>query len=201
MNRAAASSAAGFTLVELLVSLVLMAVMASTISVTIGQLRSIETAQKRLQQLDAADAVVAAIARDLEGAVRLPLIEAGSTSSVLFRGDADSMTFSAIVPVGYRRRGLREVTYQISKDEPGSKVSRSTRLRRFSPGESVVSDDLGPASLSLRLRYLVSRQDGASAWEDQFSTINSLPQAVLLEASSPISNRIRSTQVVRLNGK
>lgn len=199
MNPPAASSAAGFTLVELLVSLVLMAVMASTISVTIGQLRSIESAKQRLQQLDAADAVIEAIARDLEGAVRLPLIEACSTSSVLFRGDADSMTFSAIVPVGYKRRGLREVTYQFTKSGAVGSVMRSTRLRRFSPGEPVAHDDLGLRSLSLRLSYLVNGEDQLGKWSDQFIARDSLPRAVLVEVRSQTSKRVRAFQVVILD--
>jgi prepilin-type N-terminal cleavage/methylation domain-containing protein len=198
------SAEAGFTLLELLVALALMAVIATMMSVAVRQLHPMQALQQRIGEREAAAAIVDAIARDLQATARLPLIEAGSSSSALLRGELRKIVFSAVVPTGYQRRALREVTYELTKSDDGTRLLRTTRMRRVSQDHDAVQpqvDELWAGELDLRLGYLSYADAGGPVWGDQFQAINSLPRAVAIALALPDAPRREVRRIVVLEDR
>ena len=198
------SAEAGFTLLELLVALALMAVIATTMAIAMTQLRPMQAFQQQIDEREAADAIVHAIARDIKAAARLPLIEAGNSSSVLLRGEAHKIVFSAVVPIGYQRRALREVTYELVRSNNTTQLRRTTRMRRFSLEQDIRRpqvDELLLGEFDIRLRYMLRRDASGGAWQDHFEAANSLPRAVSVSWVIASVRRSEATRIVVLEDR
>lgn len=196
------STDAGFTLLELLVALALMAVIAATMAVAITQLRPIQEFRQRLDEREAADMLVDAIARDIKAAAMLPLIEAGNSSSVLLHGQPQRIVFSAVVPTGYQRRALREVTYELVRSKSTTQLLRTTRMRRFSQDKDVLApqvDELWTGEFDIHLSYLISRDASRPAWQDHFQAADNLPKAVSVSLVVAGARRSEATRIVALH--
>lgn len=190
------SAIAGFTLLELLVSLALLAVMAATMSLVLAQLRPIKALEQRLGEAEIADAILDVVARDLQATVRLPLMEGGTTSNILVSGGPEGVAFSAVVPTGFRRSGLREVTYEVRMGDKGESVLRGLKLRRFSSQDTMEKEEIDLGRFSLRFSYLTISEAGTRKWSDRFEEINALPKAVRLEMKSQASPNQRTSRVI-----
>lgn len=186
----------GFTLLELLVALALTAVIGSTMAIAITQLRPMHAFEERLGEQQIASTLADVIARDLKSAQRLPLVEAGGRSSTLLKGEPQKVTFTAVVPIGYRRRGLREVTYElVTEGEGRTRLLRTVKMRRFVQekiGTGTQRDELYAGELKLKFSYMQQDLQGNVGWTTEFSKINDVPQAI--EVSVGVSRgKLRTT--------
>lgn len=195
----------GFTLLELLVALALTAVIGTTMAIAITQLRPMRAFEERLNHQQIASTLADVIARDLKSAQRLPLMEAGDNSSTLLVGDPQKVTFTAVVPTGFQRRGLREVTYELAKEGDGrTRLLRTIRLRRFTQQEKETetqSEELCSESCEVSFNYLKFGYRGDETWQDQFSEVNRLPAgvAVLVElGKKPSRIAVRTASYVQV---
>lgn len=177
---------AGVTLLELLVGLALMATIAVTMAAAIAQLRPMQAFQQRLDDRATASAIADVIARDVEAALPIPLIVGGSVSSAVLKGERRKIVFTAVVPIGFERRGLREVTYELLTVNGGDQLLRTVRPRRFAENQEagLQIDTLFDGPVNLRLSYLLRTEQGGREWRDEFRDINVLPRAVSISISS-----------------
>lgn len=191
------SANAGFTLAELLVALALTAVIGATMAIAIPQLRPMRAFQDRMDEHRMAVVITDVIARDLQDAMRLPLIEPDG-GNVLLRGGPRRITFTAIVPTGYMRRGLREVTYELTGTPGEARLRRTVRLRRFSPQDDAMtrSDEVLSGAFDMSLSYLVPTAPDQAEWRDDFTEGNSLPRAVMISLRFPGASRGRVERIV-----
>lgn len=190
----------GFTLLELLVGLALIAVIGVTMAAAIGQLRPIRAFEQRLTEQRTADAIADVVERDLMGTLRLPLLENGLSSNVLISGDRQKIVFTAIVPTGFQRRGLREVSYELLDPSGRAKLVRSIRLRRLSASADVLpqADELLSGPLDLQLRYLTPTDDGRLEWQADFHVPNRMPRAVTISVAVGAGQRVKAMRTVSL---
>lgn len=188
---------AGFTLLELLVALALMATIGATMAAAITQLRPMQAFQQRLDERMTANAIVDVIARDIQAATHIPLIEGGSASSAILKGEREKVVFTAVVPTGYQRQGLREVTYELARSDGSTRLLRTIKLRRFSQ-EKAQDDEVYFGPVDLRISYLVGTETGGAEWHDEFRQINVLPKAVLIAVSLPGSRQREAARIVKL---
>ena len=195
-----ASPNAGFTLMELLVALALMATIGTTMAVAVAQLRPMRAFEQRIDDQRIVDTLAEVIARDIQPALRLPLLDERGSSSMLLEGQRQKVVFTAVVPTGYRRWGLREVTYELVGSQEDTRLRRITRLRRFSQEQNAELriDDLFIGASDLRLSYLVSNEHGKQDWQDDFREMNRLPRAVSITVDLAGARRGRATRIVPL---
>ena len=175
----------GFTILELLVALALTAVIGSTMAVAITQLRPMRAFDERLDEQQIVSTLADVIARDLKSAQRLPLVEAGGNSSTLLKGEPQKVTFTAVVPTGYQRGGLREVTYELVKEGNGrARLLRTIKMRRFAHQQDTVetqTDELYSGELDLNFTFLQRDVKENIGWTGEFNGINMMPLAIQVE--------------------
>ena len=192
---------AGFTLLEILVALALVAAIATTMATAITQLRPMQALQQRLEQERVADVLVDTIAHDLEAALRLPIIEAGSNSGMLLKGDAGGIAFTAVIRTGFQRQGLREVNWKVVGTEDAARLLRTIKLRRFSDEDDAFeprTDEIHAGWLDLRFSYLLTVEPGRQEWRDEFVELNRLPRAVSISLGLAKAPERRAMRVVFL---
>jgi prepilin-type N-terminal cleavage/methylation domain-containing protein len=190
------SGNAGFSLLELLVSLALTSTIAVMMATAIAQLRPMQAFEQRLDERIITSTIVDVVARDVQSAVRLPLIEMGGTSSAILKGEPQKIVFTAVVATGYQRSGLSEVTYELIKANGKQQVLRTVRPRRFSQDAEAQLDEVFSGSFDLKLQYLIRNQQGEREWRDEFREINVLPSAVSISVSLLQSPRQEATKIV-----
>jgi len=175
----------GFTLLELLVALALTAVIGTTMAIATTQLRPMRAFEERLDEQHIVSRLADVIARDLKSAQRLPLVEAGGSSSMLLKGEPEKVTFTAVVQTGYRRRGLREVIYELVKEGDGrSRLLRTIRLRRFAQdhiADTGQTEELYSGELDINFTFLQRDVQENIGWAAEFNGINVMPLAIQVE--------------------
>ncbi|MDN2581679.1 hypothetical protein [Aquibium sp. ELW1220] len=170
----------GFALVELLVSLALVATMAALIALFIGQLRGFSATAERLAVAREAQAVSAYVEGLLERAKPLPLLSGRPAERRFLVGTATDVRFSAIARTGHQRQSLREVEIATTDAEVGAAISQVLRPRRFGVpvrGIAVQTETLLPAQARIRFRYLGWR-GAEDVWSDDWNELAALPRAI-----------------------
>jgi len=117
---------AGFTLIEVLVSLVLLALLLALLAGGLRYARSTWDAAARLDQLAGADMAETFLRARLAEAMPLYEQRKAGTVRALFRGDGDSMSFVGPAPNGPAGAGL----YRYTLEAAGGAVPRSGTGRR-----------------------------------------------------------------------
>jgi prepilin-type N-terminal cleavage/methylation domain-containing protein len=177
-----AHAEAGFTLVELLVALALLAVTASLLVAAIGSAR---------QALDVVDRrVTRASVPAVQSVLRRLLIEARSAPDRIHRddpsrafvGDPDGLSFvSSFVPQG-QYGGLWR--YGIALDAGALVLTQQLVRPRSSTADAQIRTVVITGIDALRLRYFgVEDQDGAPQWQDGWHAPHRLPRLVTVDVT------------------
>jgi prepilin-type N-terminal cleavage/methylation domain-containing protein len=170
----------GFALVELLVSLALVATMAALIALFIGQLRGFGAAAERLAVAREAQVVSDYVEGLAERAIPLALMSDDPAERRYLVGTASSVRFAAIARTGYQRQSLREVEIATTGATGGPAIGQVLRPRRFGVPTheiTVQTETLLPSRARIRFRYL-SRREGEDAWSDEWQELGALPKAI-----------------------
>jgi prepilin-type N-terminal cleavage/methylation domain-containing protein len=172
----------GFTLIEVLVSLILLALVLTALPSSIRFARQTWDATFRLDRLEVNEG-----ARDFIGArlsEALPLFETtpGKPLSLLFAGQSDLLSFVAPSPNGPAGPGLYRFELSRRVNATGrDSLFVALRLHGSSdavtPEEHVLIDD----AAKVEFRYLGRKERlGAPGWSSQWTRLDALPDAVEL---------------------
>lgn len=126
----------GYTLVEMLVVLALTSVIAAMMASAIMMIRPLKEAERRYVRQRHLQVVAETIARDLEGALPLPLKDSSADEPVSMIGGVDRVRFVGVVNTGFKREGVREISYEVEK-RVGSPL---TLVRETTRGENLVKE-------------------------------------------------------------
>ncbi|PWW01513.1 general secretion pathway protein J [Hoeflea marina] len=186
---------AGFTLVEVLVTLALLSVMAALMLLVAGQFRGLAARQADLAARQEAAAIVRHLGDEIAAARALPLMGADAAQKSPMAGGAAGLRFSAVVRTGSANSGLREVLIAL---RPGDRprLVEIRRLRRMpmiaaTEPEIVLADDVE----ALSLRYL-----SVDGWSGDWQGRPELPRAVDIRLSLRRNGRIVSAAHVVTTG-
>ena len=191
----------GFTLVEMLVTLALMAIIATIMAVSITQLRPIDAMSKRLETQLFADQLTTIIANDLAQAMRLPLLRTGAEGAHSLLGEPHSVRFVAVVPTGFRRRGLRDVRYATATSAKAMSLQRTVEPRSFdgSAKRDAETDTLFDDVVSMDFAYGQRSEAGVIEMQSNWTTAESLPDLIEIRLMIRIKGQTaQSTRAVRL---
>lgn len=167
-------------MVELLVSLSLIATMAALMTLFFGQFRGFGVAAERLVEAREAHVVSDYVEAILARAMPLALISDNPAERRYLVGTSSSLRFSAIARTGYNRRSLREVEIRTTDTMGGPAIDQVLRPRRFGrPAQDIDLrvETLLPSRSMIRFRYLGWRE-AESAWSDEWSELAALPRAI-----------------------
>ncbi len=174
---------AGFTIIEVLISIVLLALILSTTqsALRFGQ-RSWEISDD-MERIDATGAVLKFVEQRLTQTMPLYQREADGRLRVAFWGGADSVKFIAPSVIGSAGGGLYRFELIATSDADG-RHGLTLRWRQYQPISSNAVDDerlLIPDIDNLSFRYFGQVKPGdAPSWVDEWSRTDSLPDLVEL---------------------
>lgn len=171
---------AGFTLIEVLVSLVLLATMLALLPGTLGLGRRVWERTPALAAHDAAAATRLLLAQRLSSA--LMVFESGPDGrfGVAFRGDADGLMFVSEEPAGPFGGG--RYRSELGRTPTGDVVLVSSPLVRTGGGDAIASPVvLARNTAGMKLRYY---SDGRTpGWVEDWTSATTLPALIEIEIS------------------
>lgn len=177
------TAVAGFTLVELLVVLALVAALTSLMTVSLGQIAKIRSIDQQVQLQSTADTIADLIANDIRGALNVPLVGPQTVEGLTMSGTPDAVTFTAIVRTGFNARGLRETRYLVREVAGVSTLVRETSPYRTRPDGSpdlTVTEPIWTGTEKITFRYLAGGSD-PRAWKNEWQVEHRLPAAIRFE--------------------
>jgi len=166
----------GFTLLEMLVALTILALVLGTAATALGtlgrgSLRLTERAE-RLEQL--------ALLRDIlrrDTARALPGASAGGAGRLAFDGREDALAFTVMEPPGPGRGGPATVGFTVTPGQVRYRHARGDGQART----VLLADDPG---LAFRFAYLSTLPDGSQAWVERWTEAGMVPDMVRLEITA-----------------
>ena len=177
---------AGFTLIEVLVSLVLLALVLALLAGGVRYARSTWDAAARLDELAGSDMAETFLRTRLAEAMPLYEQRRAGTVRALFRGDGDAMTFVAPAPNGPAGAGLYRYTLEAAA---GAGPGRRTLVVKLAPHLPWLSDstlerppeqyELMRSIRSVSFRYFGRSEFRAEpAWHAAWPRTDAMPSLV-----------------------
>jgi type II secretion system protein J len=189
----------GFTLIEILVSLVLLGLMAAMTVNVFQQLKTVRSIQARYEARSNAASVVAFIGSEISRAMVISLrTEEGGTMRPL-DGKRNSVRFLAATRSGFKDEALREISVYLETKQGEAKILREIRSRSGdnSSSEGRV-DELLKGVTDLKFSY---RSDGGNGqWTNNWQEIADLPAAIRIEVADGTSGVLISRTVLLAAG-
>lgn len=179
----------GFTLVEMLVTLCITALLSGLMMASIGQLRpmhNIAEVNDAEMELEAAGAYLQAL---LGQARRLAPIKDDPAKKVVFSGDATRFNLVAVAMVGNHRSSLRDVEIAARQSGDGFELVQRNVPRRLLAAPQSEEYAIIAALKSVKFAYLASPEFSASPWIDVWTDREALPYAVKINLVTVRSGR------------
>lgn len=170
---------AGFSLVEVLVTLVLVSILAGLMLTSLSQFSRLREREDRLSKEAEFDRVADHIVQLIEQAQDLPISLGTGDERAVFIGSPTSSEFVAIARVGTRERALRKVIVYLASDKGETYLKQDIVLRRREQEDRsfqtfILSDEIE----KIAFRYLKDDQDGETSWLNSWPDPLKLPAAV-----------------------
>ncbi len=176
------TATAGFTLVEVLVALILVAVMSSLMVVFIGQAGALVRIDSASEAETEVNAAVRFLETTIANAEPLPLLPSNPDQVHYLQGAVSEIQLNAIQPVGFGTNALRQIAIGLRKPvntATGTRydlvlANRTRRVQAEDPKKEVLllADVTG-----LSFEYLENTPDGLN-WLPTWQSLRRLPLAV-----------------------
>lgn len=178
---------AGFTLVEMLVTLGLIALLSIVMIGGIVQMRSMYAISQRSDTNTEFEALGNYLDKLIANAKPLALIKDNPERLLVFEGAADRMRLISVIRTDSDQLNLREVELKLRAHGNASDLIQSSSPRRLS-GLSTSSDPVLIADLtSVTLEYLgrpLAASAGPSDWQTSWNEPGRLPRAVRITVAA-----------------
>lgn len=175
----------GFSLVEVVVTLAIVALIAVVMTTTFQQLSSIRKLQRDALEQEVASSISRYLATEIEHARAEPLADDDPDTFPPMIGTAAAIRFVGIIRIGFASEGLRDVLFSSdgsTKDSP--RIIRTSSRRSPSNKDSAQQvDEVYAGPSSIEFRYLAINESGAATWVDHWSESGQLPKAVSLKVT------------------
>lgn len=190
---------AGFTLVEMLVALTIVAVMSSLMVVFISQSRAMLQIESALQAETEVGAIVGFLETIVADAEPLPLLPSNPDHVLYFKGGPSEIRFSAISPIGFGTNALREIAIGLRQSDGAGKATHRDLIlvgkpRRASARPNVSSPEttLLTGIADLEFEYLGGSGSEVS-WSPIWDSQRRLPAAVRIKLSIARNGKVYSS--------
>lgn len=178
---------AGFTLVEVLVVLSIVALMSSLMLAMMGQFHGLVLVERTLSKQATLQKVADYVAGLLEHAEATPLVNGPDVPVQFVDGTSDSVNFLSATRTGAHSVGLAEIHIEL---ENGI-VFQLNSLRRFESSENAADKYvLLENGTSLKFSYLQKpvATNTAPQWQDEWHRPGAFPVAIKVRLDSTLEN-------------
>ena len=187
----------GFTLLEVLVGLAVLAIMAALMSSFLSQLGSVSRLEANVRAQTRLDAAANHVGQQLKNMRPIRLLDAEPDQQFYIDGKTDSVRVTIVTRQGISALALRDMRIFFDPADGGLYQTISPRrLVGGAPDLSAATTTKITGNISaLRFSYA----DGA-AWDPAFSGDGELPDAVRVEVSAELNGRtITSAAIAAIN--
>lgn len=150
----------GFTLLELMISILLLAVIVSIAGVAMRlACRSVSAGEIKMERLERFRSSISIIEAQLESRMPLVFIVDGNRQSS-FTGDREMLQFTTNYSIWNGRQGYVLVKYQVERDRDGKKFLRATErlIGAEKPNETVLFNSLDDISFEYFFRDVAAEE-------------------------------------------
>lgn len=186
-----ARAADGFTLVETLVTLVVLGLMSALTVGVFQQLRAVRAIEVRYQKETEVSAVLAYMTSELSRALPVPLSGGDTDIQQPLIGTPTSVRFVGVTHNGFRSDALRELEFAVEERQDRKALVRRTKSR--SSAEEAVQEILSDIT-NFKIEYRADSDD--KAWSSYWYRRDFLPTTVRTTAT--FSNGERRIAVTTL---
>lgn len=192
------SPEAGFSLIDMLVALALLAVMSGLMASFLGQFRTIGRLQQDAEAQSELEAVMSYLEQTIGAAMPLPLIHLPPERRASLEGTAPSLQFVAVARQGVQSFGLRETEIGLKGDGDAKtlvQIFRPRRLDETAQTAAAVSVELARGVGGITFRYLShDPATGEPVWSDAWKDRSGLPAAVRITLTVTREGKVLSVQ-------
>ena len=182
----AEAAEAGFSLVDTLVALALLAVMSGLMASFVGQFRTIGRLQQDAEAQGELEAVIIYLQGTIAAAMPLPLLRSPPEQRFSLEGGPDSIEFVATARQGVSSFGLRETAIALEGKGDVRTLVQTFRPRRLDArAAALLSVELARGVGAIAFRYL--GYEGASrkpVWSEEWKARPGLPAAIRIELTA-----------------
>lgn len=181
-----ANGQSGFSLIEVLVSLILLALVLSLLAGGVRYARSTWNAAARLDDLATADVAETFIRARLAEAMPIYEQRKAGVMQVLFQGAAHAVSFIAPAPNGPGGAGLYRYTLEAERSGAGAQRTLVAKIAPYVPGSMELGAEIAPDRhvllrniKSVSFRYFGRGELGAPpAWHTAWTRRDAMPRLV-----------------------
>ncbi len=195
------SACAGFTLVEILVAMSILAMIGGMVTVFFGQLRKVTELQSVESVQQELDSVTRYLERSLEGALALPVNMNQSRDRFFLSGTSDVVSFVSASRLGVSPASLRTKSIRLIADTEGNTLDMTIKPRRFTrTAEKPLTVTLLEGVETFRFEYLDKAVDSTEpVWLDNWERERQLPAAIRVTITLETQGRtLLGTAIARL---
>lgn len=183
----------GFSLIDMLVALILLAVMSGLMAAFIGQFRTIKRIQTDVSARMELDALAAYLEDTIGNAMPLPFVEDQVEKRISFIGTPSELRFVTIARQGALSFGLRETKVFLKGDDRLKTLVQDFAPRRLDEAvrtAATSSVDLAGNLSGLTFQYLsYDLATHAPLWSDSWTSRTGLPAAVRITLAAERDGR------------
>ncbi|QND46473.1 prepilin-type N-terminal cleavage/methylation domain-containing protein (plasmid) [Rhizobium lusitanum] len=196
----------GFTLIEVLVTLALIAALSMIILAMVSQFRAVMMARERNDAIVEVEALAGFVEDTVRDARPFPLIQDGPQRHPMMIGGPERLTFVVVSRIGSLQYGLRDVSIFLERSadrQSDGRLMQSLRPRR--PGEQSQTEAVELARIDeLQFRYWTqgdtSQTSPGGAWRTEWTRVDRLPASVGITVSITRSgHKVSAERIIHLS--
>lgn len=179
----------GFTLIETLISLVLIGLI-STLTITMfQQLQSLRTLELRYSDNSKVAGVLSYLSTEIGGALAIPLRDSGSEIQQPLIGALTSVRFVGVTREGFRTDALKEVEFSLQGEGEGKRIVRRVRSRTQ---DTEQTEELLKGVSHFKIEYLslTNEREWRTDWQDKEFLPTALRMSLIYSDQAPRSQTI-----------
>ncbi|MDJ0613687.1 MAG: prepilin-type N-terminal cleavage/methylation domain-containing protein [Rhizobiaceae bacterium] len=189
----------GFTLVEMLVALAVLAIMGALMASFLSQLRTVNRFEAEIAKQTELEAAASYLQRLFTSVRPIKLLNAEPDTNPLFDGQKTSVETAIVTRQGIYSLGLRDVKVFLQESSGKTNLVHTLAPRRVVNGKPVppagppipIIDDID----TIQFEY-----SSGSSWSDSFSKDGEIPSAMRITIRATVDKRVLSaTAITQIN--
>jgi type II secretory pathway component PulJ len=184
----------GFSLIDMLVALVLLAIISGLMLAFIGQFRVLQRLRTDISAKMELDALTGYLQDTIGGAMPLPFLDNQPDTRFVFEGTKSRLRFTTIARQGVQSFGLRETALALEGQGDRQTLVQDFYPRRLDEQERTAATatiELAANITTLKFEYLsYDAKTRAPIWSEDWLARNGLPAAVRFDFTSQRNGKV-----------
>lgn len=188
----------GFTLIEMLISLAVLAIMGGLMTSFLTQFSTVNRFEAEIAKQTELDAAAAYLQRLFTGLRPIKLLDAEPDKNPLFEGSSSSIRGALVTRQGVYSLGLRDVTVYLEQKDGQTNLVHTLIPRRVEKGKPVIPDTL-PIPIVDDIQSIEFEYATGKSWSGSFTKDGEIPEAIRITLTAQVDKRSLIATAVSLS--